>query len=195
MPNTSDTRRFTSFSLALTLLALLSACSGESSPNNEGSGASGGSGGAGGGSSTTSDLPDPCTLATPAELGPIVGVTLVREGLIRGLTGAPNCTWYDADDNGVFQLAIWEDSIPYDFSKEDADSVPLSGIGVEAHLGNLYTVHVLTETGAFFTQALDPVADGQLSPEIQSAISPAMMPDLLQYEAAFRFAQLVVDDL
>jgi len=194
MLNTSDTRRLTSFSLALTLLGLLSACSGESSPNDEGSGASGGSGGSGGGS-TAGELPDPCTLATAAELGPIVGVTLVRTELIRGLTGVPSCTWFDADDNGVFQLSLWADSIPYDFSKQDPDSVPLSGIGVEAHLGNLYTVHVLTETGAFFTQGLDPVADGQVSPEIQAAISPAMVPDLLQYEAAFRFAKLVIDDL
>lgn len=196
MWNTSDRRAHSSLSPALALLALLSACSSESSPGGEGSGASGGSGGAGGSGSTgATDLPAPCTLATPAELGAIVDVTLTRFGEIRGLTGDPSCTWYDADDNGVFQLSLWDDSIQYDYSKQDDASVPLSGIGVEAHLGFLYTVHVLTETGAFFAQGLEPVADGQVSPEIQSAISTEMMPQLLQYEAAFRLAQLVIDDL
>lgn len=202
MSNPSGSRSLGTLTLAFALLATLSACSGESSPGGEGSGASdgagasGGSGGSGGsGASSATDLPAPCTLVTPAELAAIVDVTLARSAELRGLTGDPSCTWYGADDIAVFQLSLWDDAIQYDYSKQDDDSVPLSGIGVEAHLGFGYTVHVLTATGAFFAQSLSPVTDGQVSPEIQSAISPAMQPEVLQYEAAFRLAQLVIDEL
>jgi hypothetical protein len=200
MSSTSNRGSIISLALAVASLALgvtfsvtLGGCSGESSPGDEGAGGSGASGGSGGKGAT--GLPNPCTLATSAELGPIVDITLVRSGEIRGLSGDPSCTWYDAEDNGVFQLSIWSDDVQYEFSKDDARSVPLSGIGVEAHLGTLSTVHVLTSKGAFHAQALKPAADGAISPEIQSALSTDMMPQALRYEAAFRFAKLVVNDL
>jgi hypothetical protein len=142
-------------------------------------------------------LPNPCTLATDAELEPIVDIELVRSEEIRGLSGGdPGCTWYDADDNGVFQLALWDERLQYDSTKEDDRSVPLSGIGAEAFLSYGNTVHVLTKKGGtFFAQALDPVADGKVSSEIQSAASAEMMSKLEHYEAALRLAKLVVDDL
>ena len=183
-----------SVALAVAFSVTLGGCSGESSAGGDGSGGSGGSGASGGTGAT--GVPNPCTLATPAELGPIVDTTLVRSDEIRGLSGDPSCIWYDADDNGVFQLSVWDDDVQYEYSASQPGSVPLSGIGVEAHLGKLYTVHVLTSDGnAFHTQSLNPAADGTVSPEIQSALSTEMMPDKLEYEAAFRFAKLVVNDL
>jgi hypothetical protein len=197
MTSTSNRGSIISFALtcasaafALALAVTLGACSGDSSSDDGGAGGSG-SGGTGG-----SRLPNPCTLATPAELGAIVDVTLVRSEEIRGLSGDPSCTWYDADHNGVFQLSLWSGRVQYDFSEMDADSVPFSGIGAEAHLGSLSTVHVLLSNGkAFHAQALKPAADGNISPEIQSAVSTEMTPTVLRYEAAYRFAKLVINDL
>jgi hypothetical protein len=193
MSSTSNNRPVVSLTLALAFLATLGACSGgESTPG--GSGASGGSGGSGGSSSMTG-LPNPCTLATSAELGPIVDVTIVRSEELYATSGDPSCTWYD-DTYAVFQLGLWDDAVQYDFSKGQDNSVPLSGIGVEAHLGGGYAVHVLTKKGdAFFAQSLNDAADGKVSTEIQAAVSAEMTPYVLQYEAAFRLAKLVVNDL
>lgn len=195
MSSTSRRGSVFSWALAVASIALagafattLGGCSGESSSDDGGSGGSGGSGG--------TRLPNPCTLATPAELGSIVGVELVRSEEIRSLSGDPSCTWYDADHNGVFVLSLWTGTVQYDFSEQDARSVPLSGIGSEAHLGNLATVHVKLSNGnAFFTQSMEPAADSRVSSEVQSAASATMMESLLRYEAAFRFAKLVINDL
>jgi hypothetical protein len=178
---------FASLALGLAFSTTLGGCSGDSS-DDEGSGGTGGSAATG--------LPNPCTLATPAELGAIVDVTIVRSEQIRGLTGDPGCTWYDASSNAVFQLSLWNGRVQYDYSKDDDDSMPLSGIGAEAYLGVGYTVHVLTDTGdAFFAQSLYPVKDGNVSPEIQAAVSSDMTSMRLEYEAALRLAKLVINDL
>jgi hypothetical protein len=169
----------------------LSGCSGSSS--NEGAGGSGGGGGTsgtGGGGGNTS-LPDPCTLVTSAQLGAIVDIELVRTERITGLTGDPSCTWYDADDNAVFQVALWDDLVQYDFSAMQDASSSVTGVGEEAHLGSGYTVHVKLTTNAFFTQALNPVADGQISTEVRASAKGTMMSELGEYEAAYRVAKLV----
>jgi hypothetical protein len=192
MSSTSKRGSIVSLALALAFLSTLGACSGESSPGGEGSGGVGGSGGSGG--SGAAGLPNPCKLATNAELEPIVNVTLVRSEEVSGRD--PGCTWYDAENYAVFQLALWGDTIPYESTKDDDRSVPLSGIGAEAFLSYGNTVHVKTKKGGtFFAQSLDPVADGKVSSEIQSAVSAEMMAKVLEYEAAFRLAKLVVDDL
>jgi hypothetical protein len=141
------------------------------------------------------NLPDPCTLLTSAELGAIVNVQLVRTERSSGLTGDPDCMWYDADDRAVFQVSLWDDHEQYDFSAMSPSSSPLSGVGQEAHLGSLNVVHVKLATEAFFTQAMVPAADGQISPEVEAAATDAMMNALGAYEAAFRVAKLVEDRL
>jgi hypothetical protein len=195
MSSTSNWGSIVSLALALAFLSTLGACSGESTPGGEASGGSGGSGGGGGSGAT--GLPNPCTLVTNAELGPIVDKTLTRSEEERSLSGGdPGCTWYDAENYPVFQLALWDDTAPYESTKEDDRSVPLSGIGAEAFLAYGNTVHVMTKKGGtFFAQALYPAADGKVSSEIQSAVSSDMMPKVLEYEAAFRLAKLVVNDL
>lgn len=190
MSSTSNRGSIISFALVVALSATLAGCSDDASPDDDRRGGSGGSGGSG-----ATGLPNPCTLTTPAELGPIVGATLVRSEEIRGLSGSPSCTWFDANDDAVFQLSLWKDAVQYEFSKGETTSVPLAGVGAEAHLGKLRTVHVLRSKGdAFFTQALQPVADGKISNQVQSAASAEMMANLPDYEAAFRFAKLVEND-
>ena len=90
---------------------------------------------------------------------------------------------------------MWADHGQYDTYESQPTSVALSGIGDEAHLGSSYTVQVKKGTRAFFTQAMNPVEDEMVSTEVASAVSSAMMSTVLQYEAAFRFAKLVVNDL
>lgn len=198
MSNTSNWGSITSLALAVALSSALAGCSEDSSKDGKGAGGGGANGGASGGANgganggASTGLPNPCTLTTQAELGAIVDIPLVRTEELRGLSGSPSCTWFDANDDGIFQLSLWKDDLQYEFSKSQATSVPLSGLGAEAHLGKLRTVHVLRGKGdAFFTQALRPVSDGKVSTEIQSAASAGMMADLQDYEAAFRFAKLI----
>jgi len=174
-------------------LCALSGCSDDSSSSDDGSGGSSGSGtgGSGGGGS---NLPDPCTLLSYDDIETITGRPIASTEFNEGaLTGDPSCIWHATDTFSVFQVALWSSDDSYDRSAAMSDALPIPGVGDDAHLASSSRVYVKLGTMAFFTQSMYPVADGQISSEIQTATTGTDLSEdeIGEYEAAFRGAKLV----
>jgi hypothetical protein len=182
--------------LGIALFAL-SGCSDDSSSGDDGSGGTGGSSGSGTGGSGGgggSNLPDPCTLLSYADVESITGRPIASTEANEGsVTGDPSCIWHATDTFSVFQVALWSSVASYDRSAGMSDALPVPGIGDDAHLASSSRVYVKLGAMAFFTQSMYPVADGQISTEIQAATTGTDLTadDIAEYEAAFRGAKLV----
>jgi hypothetical protein len=175
-------------------LCALSGCSDDSSSGDDGSGGSGGSGTGGNGGGGGSQLPDPCTLLSHDDVEIITGRPIASTEFNEGaVTGDPSCIWHATDTFSVFQVALWSSVDNYDRSAGMPDALPVPGLGDDAHLASSSRVYVKLGTMAFFTQSMYPVADGQISTEIQAATTGTDLTEdeLAEYEAAFRGAQLV----
>lgn len=179
-----NVRRYAPIALVFGMLS--SACSNDS-PSDESSNR-------GGAGNTPSNLPDPCSLATMAELEAIVNRDLA-EAKSTVYAGDPRCSWEDAAGLGVFALSLSSDPSIFEIMQSLPASKPIGGVGQAAFLSDASTVYVKTAENVFFAQSQDPVSDGQVSSQVAAAAASLPATAIARYEASYRLAKLVVDDL
>jgi hypothetical protein len=142
-------------------------------------------------------LPDPCGLLSMDEIKAVVGkAPAATETSDAGDSlGGPTCTWNDSDGYSVFVLTVL--SSPDAFERSTVSiSKPVKGVGQDAHLNRLAGLYVKTATHTFYTQSQLPVADGQVSADIQAATKAAGTNEKPPVdEASFRLAKLVATRL
>lgn len=178
--------RLFSFAILLALPLALSCGSSSSSQN------PGGSNNNGAGTGTASEVADPCTLVSIAEIQPIVEKTITDAQASTGIAvvGDRACDWSSAD--GHVQLSITS-SPPRDgtFGSVLSGDNPISGVGDSAYASSFAAIFVKVGSHEFMAQSLVPVKDGQVGPEVRAArAADASAGDLSMYEAAFRLAKI-----
>jgi hypothetical protein len=135
-------------------------------------------------------LPDACAIASQAELETIVDTRLSRANSFD-TDGNAACMWVDADELDAVQIILYRSVELYELSRAQADSKPLIGVGVDAHIGKYGSIQVRTPKRALFTQSTRPVKDGQISAEVRAAASDVAVDEVAKYEASFRVARLI----
>ena len=143
------------------------------------------------------DYPDPCTLASDADLEAITGRVPARH-VSEPYAGKSQCTWYDNEGYVHFVVAIKEARFFEEPLKSELRYAPVTGVGDDAYLSSGASVYVRTPKLVFYAQSLFPVADGEISDAIRTAESLLADPykdDVLAYEAGYRLGKLVAGKL
>jgi hypothetical protein len=143
------------------------------------------------------DSPDPCTLASDADLEAITGRVPARH-VSEPFAGKSQCTWYDNEGYIHFVVAIKEARFFEEPLKSELRYAPVTGVGEDAYLSSGASVYVSTPKLVFYAQSLYPAADAEVSEAVRTAESLLADPnkyDVLVYEAGYRLGKLVVGKL